>query len=154
MSIWESPKEVEAMFKTLEIREVNGIEFPNNLITLKIAMRKSALFQRLLSGKEPFPIPPPTSYSYPWYELLENGYAFPYEVWKTTNNLFAPFPAVGIDQSIWKLIEEIAENDYIISYTYGIGKSKISDTKWHVYPIASNIEAPRTTHLWKIELVP
>lgn len=32
---------------------------------------KSALFRRLLSGKEPFPVPPPTSYSYPWYSLLD-----------------------------------------------------------------------------------
>lgn len=33
---------------------------------------KSALFQRLLSGREPFPTPPPTSHSYPWYSLLDN----------------------------------------------------------------------------------
>lgn len=33
--------------------------------------RKSALFRRLLSGREPFPVPPPTSYSYPWYGLLD-----------------------------------------------------------------------------------
>lgn len=33
--------------------------------------RKSALFRRLLAGREPFPVPPPTSYSYPWYDLLD-----------------------------------------------------------------------------------
>ncbi len=32
---------------------------------------KSALFWRLLNGKEPLPIPPPTRYSYPWYEIIE-----------------------------------------------------------------------------------
>ncbi len=32
---------------------------------------KSALFWRLLNGKEPLPMPPPTSYSYPWYEIIE-----------------------------------------------------------------------------------
>ncbi|MHB1641936.1 MAG: hypothetical protein ACYCS8_04675 [Acidithiobacillus sp.] len=32
---------------------------------------KSALFWRLLNGKAPLPMPPPTSYSYPWYEIIE-----------------------------------------------------------------------------------
>jgi hypothetical protein len=32
---------------------------------------KSALFARLLEGKEPLPFPPPTSFSYPWYDLVE-----------------------------------------------------------------------------------
>ncbi len=32
---------------------------------------KSALFARLLSSKEPLPYPPPTSFSYPWYALIE-----------------------------------------------------------------------------------
>jgi hypothetical protein len=32
---------------------------------------KSALFARLLAGKDPLPYPPPTSFSYPWYELIE-----------------------------------------------------------------------------------
>jgi hypothetical protein len=32
---------------------------------------KSALFARLLEGKEPLPYPPPTSHSYPWYDIIE-----------------------------------------------------------------------------------
>jgi len=32
---------------------------------------KSALFARLLEGKEPLPYPPPTSFSYPWYDIIE-----------------------------------------------------------------------------------
>jgi hypothetical protein len=32
---------------------------------------KSALFARLLDGKPALPYPPPTSFSYPWYELIE-----------------------------------------------------------------------------------
>ena len=32
---------------------------------------KSALFARLLSGQPALPFPPPTSYSYPWYDLIE-----------------------------------------------------------------------------------
>jgi hypothetical protein len=32
---------------------------------------KSALFARLLSGKAALPHPPPTSFSYPWYDVIE-----------------------------------------------------------------------------------
>jgi hypothetical protein len=36
---------------------------------------KSALFQRLLDGKSPLAHPPPTNYSYPWYQLIEDGFS-------------------------------------------------------------------------------
>lgn len=32
---------------------------------------KSALFARLLNGRDPLPYPPPTSFSYPWYAVIE-----------------------------------------------------------------------------------
>lgn len=34
---------------------------------------KSALFSRLLDGKKALPMPPPTSYSYPWYSVIEDA---------------------------------------------------------------------------------
>jgi len=34
---------------------------------------KSALFARLLEGKHALPYPPPTSFSYPWYEIIEKA---------------------------------------------------------------------------------
>lgn len=36
---------------------------------------KSALFARLLEGKPALPFPPPTTFSYPWYSLIEQGRA-------------------------------------------------------------------------------
>lgn len=36
---------------------------------------KSRLFARLLEGKAPLPFPPPTTYSNPWYELVEDGFS-------------------------------------------------------------------------------
>jgi|SRR5579859_745176 len=36
---------------------------------------KSRLFWRLRDGKDPLPHPPPTAYSCPWYELIEDGRA-------------------------------------------------------------------------------
>ncbi len=38
-----------------------------------IDMKKSSLFWRLRSGKNPLPSPPPTSFSYPWYDVIENA---------------------------------------------------------------------------------
>jgi len=72
---------------------------------------KSALFARLLDGKASLPFPPPTSYSYPWYSVIED--AGPHrvmlggivsEVWLlngtrgTTDNL-----RVNINQCLWKI---------------------------------------------------
>lgn len=36
---------------------------------------KSALFARLLDGKQALPYPPPTCYSYPWYSIIEEDIA-------------------------------------------------------------------------------
>ncbi len=36
---------------------------------------KSRLFARLLQGKPPLQFPPPTTYSNPWYELIEDGFS-------------------------------------------------------------------------------
>lgn len=41
---------------------------------------KSALFNRLLNGQAALPYPPPTSYSYPFYSLIEQGHASGLEV--------------------------------------------------------------------------
>lgn len=156
MPSWETPKEVENLFKVLEIRLENGYDFPRDLNHLKISIRKSALFHRLMEGKEPLPIPPPRAYSYPWYNLIEDGYGYPFEVWEATDKAFVNFPAVGIDQSIWKLIEKIGENDFIVSYLYG-KDHKVSDTKWHVYQIGCRVpQSPQlssSNYLWKIEKV-
>ena len=40
-----------------------------------IDMLKSRLFWRLRSGKDPLPYPPPTAFSCPWYELIEDDRA-------------------------------------------------------------------------------
>jgi hypothetical protein len=37
----------------------------------EVDIRKSRLFWRLRSGKEPLPAPPPKAYSCPWYEVVE-----------------------------------------------------------------------------------
>jgi hypothetical protein len=63
---------------------------------------KSALFARLLDGKSALPSPPPTYFSYPWYDVVEGD---------------GPFPVMigGVDQS--KITDESSatrETKYII----------------------------------------
>jgi len=156
MPSWELPEAIEALFKTLQIREENGYEYPRDINHLIVSVRKSALFHRLMEGKEPLPVPPPKSYSYPWYNLIEDGYGYPFEVWKDQHNMFG-FPAVGIDQSIWKLEEELGPDDFIVRYLYGKDHVNESETKWHVYCIGSRIpQSPQlgsSNFLWKIERI-
>lgn len=156
MPSWDLPKEVKYLFKVLEIRQINGYDFPNDLNYLMISIRKSALFQRLMEGKEPLPIPPPRAFSYPWYSLIDDGYGYPFEVWKAEDNLFG-FPAVGIDQSVWKLEQELGEDNFIVSYFYGKDNANLSDTKWHVYPVGCRVPQnsfhKSSNYLWKIEKV-
>lgn len=54
-------------------QRIHAILTRNNcLIGGKAGDPKSALFARLLEGKEALPEPPPTSYSYPWYSVIED----------------------------------------------------------------------------------
>ncbi|MDA8154525.1 MAG: hypothetical protein M0003_17730 [Acidithiobacillus sp.] len=53
------------------LREVCGDSETKGLFFYNATREKSALFWRLLNGKEPLSMPPPTSFSYPWYEIIE-----------------------------------------------------------------------------------
>ncbi|MHB8365976.1 MAG: hypothetical protein ACYDB0_03005 [Acidithiobacillus sp.] len=55
------------------LREVCGESETKGLFFYNATREKSALFWRLLNGKEPLPMPPPTNYSYPWYEIIEES---------------------------------------------------------------------------------
>jgi len=153
-------RDIDILFKVLEIRLLNGYDIPTDFNQLKITFRKSALFRRMMEGKEPLPLPPPRSYSYPWYSLIEDGYGYPGEVWKPTSwdKCFTDYPSIVIDQTPWKLLEELGEDDWIVTYQYGRNdKTKFADTKWHVYcigcvypPISQN---DSYNYLWKIERV-
>ena len=53
------------------LNELCGDSEAKKMFFYNALREKSALFWRLLNGKEPLPIPPPTRYSYPWYEIIE-----------------------------------------------------------------------------------
>lgn len=95
LSIVQSPT-VKDMQYAVENYEVGHVP---NLISLQ----HSSLFKRILKKQKLFLYPPPKSYSYPWYELLEKGeddivehHAF------TDNNK----KMISINQSQWEIIGE------------------------------------------------
>jgi len=71
---------------------------------------KSALFARLLSGKPALPYPPPTSYSYPWYEVIEEPGPFPVSIRSQLAADGRPGASdeIVIDQCSWKIVSSNA----------------------------------------------
>lgn len=112
------PWSIECLIEWLRIREREGVPFPTSLLEFVTDIDHSALLQRLAKGKEPLPAPPPLSFSYPWYELMEQGYAEPIDVWvgdKTTNEMFG-YRAIVINQTPWKVVEQTSDEEYILTY--------------------------------------
>lgn len=71
----EAWRGIRCLLEWLEVRQQfeqgteNRLGFPQLLADVD----HSALLARLLKGKSPLPAPPPTSHSYPWYGLVEEG---------------------------------------------------------------------------------
>lgn len=107
--------DIEKLFRWLEIREQNGLPFPTSLLTFQIDATKSSLLRRILNGDEPLPEPPPCSFSYPWYYLVENGSAQSSDVW-IENEILQPKTALIINQFIWEVKERTSEDEFICSY--------------------------------------
>lgn len=82
--------------------------------------QKSALFWRLLCGKDPLPFPPPRRFGYPWYEVIEeNGphlvieARFPaHKNWKEKNSDDKLKGFIFLEQCRWEIIScnDVAEN--------------------------------------------
>ncbi len=96
----------------------------------------SALLGRLLEGKEPLDAPPPKSYSYPWYELVEEGKAYISECWRLDERTLV------IHQSIWNIVSELGPNEWLVTYSFTqYGVSSWHTTRWRVLcrPIAGTL---------------
>jgi hypothetical protein len=121
-----SNKGIKALIQWLALREEHGRPFPSSLEQLQCDLDHSALLLRLLEGKEPFPEPPPRAHSYPNYGLLENGWHDPLEVneYDKGSSLAKDEggPVIVIDQTIWKLIAKVGDEEWIVTY-------EVPDTK-------------------------
>lgn len=84
---------------------------------------KSALFFRLLSGKEILKNPPPTSYSYPDYDIIESTNKR--QLMLDGENIkeltqpaseYVPYPHVNINQNYWKIVETISPTKVVVTF--------------------------------------
>lgn len=72
-------------------------------------MCKSALLERLRSGKEPLAEPPPLGYSCPWYAVVEDpGPHYVFDAWAAQNN------EMMVLQSTYEIVEKHGEQDFTI----------------------------------------
>ncbi|WP_415913276.1 hypothetical protein [Neptuniibacter sp. QD37_11] len=68
---------------------------------------KSALFSRLLDGKKPLRVPPPRSFSYPWYRIVEESGVFHVMVEPSLVSFRNPVLSVNdisINQCNWSIL--------------------------------------------------
>jgi hypothetical protein len=72
-------------------------------------MSKSALLERLRSGKEPLAEAPPLGYSCPWYAVVEDpGPHYVFDAWRGQNN------EMVVLQSAYEIVEERSGYDMIV----------------------------------------
>lgn len=150
-------KDINIFIKWLSICEKHGKQMPQDVTGLKINAYKSSLLERMLSGQEPFDIPPPISFSYPWYTLIDDGYAYPLEVTKPTGIFVKAFktPVLLINQSIWRIVEELSEDSWKVTYTYTEdGEKKTCPNTWIVKSTGIRNDPPESGYdkFWEIKL--
>lgn len=82
-----------------------------------IDIAKSRLFWRIRSGYQPLPWAPPTAYSCPWYEVVEDmGNHSCFECWRGPETSPIGHDYWVIAQCVYDQIEELADNQYIVGY--------------------------------------
>lgn len=139
-------KIIKAFSYWLQVRESEGFNFPSSYVQLEADIMHSSLLRRIIRGDKIFEEPPPRAFSYPCYELLESGQGKPFEV--IFDDTFLKFPCLIIDQSFWKIIESISDDEYICVYSMGHGeRERWSKTKWKVKRMSNAIKHPRN---WEI----
>lgn len=106
------------MYVWVEIRSENG--YDDNPFPIDIA--KSCLLGRMtIAGKPPLPVPPPTSYSACWYNLIEDG-----ESALAAHDVYGPYDGVNpydssnggtfvsICQSLWRVLRVADPHGWVI----------------------------------------
>jgi len=138
----------------------------------------SSLLERLLDGKEPLEVPPPLAFSYPWYDLVENGSVeggFEVAIYpEGVPSIQLQFPAANIAQGIWHIIETVEEDkEYVVEWPQTGLRCRLRHTRaerpdafydgavaWSYFDAASvkeqeNLIESWWQHMsWKLEVLP
>ena len=97
----------------------------------------SSLLVRLLEGKELLPEPPPKAYSYPWYDLIENGAAYfiPEQLseWFETDNY--PDQLVICASPGWHIMKRL-DPGYVLAHVRAPGA-------WELRPLREDEDHPQ-----------
>lgn len=102
--------DIETLLRWLEIRKEQGQEL-SSLEELRENIYHSSLLKRLLEGKPPLPEPPPKSFGYPNYELVETGYCEPYSVFEIQKGKQTK---IVIDQAPYNLVKKVSDSEWIV----------------------------------------
>lgn len=95
-------------------RESGGFMYSADWLPSDADMSKSALLERLRSGKEPLAEPPPLGMSCPWYALVEDaGPHYVFDVWRSDDPRYGKDP-IFILQHAYEIIEHRGNRDYIV----------------------------------------
>jgi hypothetical protein len=78
------------------------------------------LLVRLLSGRDPLPEPPPLAFSYPWYQLIEQGWDEGYMdigVYPEGVPVYQDEqPSIMICQARWLIEEKVSATEWIVAW--------------------------------------
>lgn len=84
--------------------------------------KKSRLFWRIRSGRQPLPEPPPCAFSCPWYEVVEEDQPHwcsdvsPSSMWEDAQYSPRLGPTVQINQCSYQLLHKVTETEAIVQY--------------------------------------
>lgn len=118
----------ESVRRWLEIREQCGLPLRDDPDGLLVDLEHSSLLRRLLLGQPPLDEAPPVRFSYPWYALIETSEGRPYEVWVPEPGLLGDEASIVIDQTRWRVVTTLGEQDWIAAY-YTPDTKLIADLK-------------------------
>lgn len=163
----EQKKTLKCVVKWFKICEREKYDIPRCSISFAVHAEKSSLLNRLLDGKRPYKFPPPKSFSYPWYELLEREYG---SGWMdVSENKHAPGKLI-VNQSSWTIIKKFSDKRYLVSYNekegsvWSIINTGATDSEIEEWKSKSHISrlsdkeidkyiGERSSRLWTLSLI-
>lgn len=103
---------------------------------------QSALFARLLAGREPLSFPPPTSFSYPWYALIEEPGPHVLSSVSGAAMLAAKYQSrvFQLDQCIWGIVSANAAAEELLEIDRRFA-SRTTDAEPALVPFWESIQA-------------
>lgn len=117
-----------ALAEYARIQERNNKAGPNTIPGVSPLLNhypgpKSALFARLLSGKQPLPHPPPTCFSYPWYSLIDEGFSDNVSIDGFSAGLGKP--GVIINHGLWTIVGNNPAAERLMQAASKLNKSRL-----------------------------